>query len=149
MLFRSDTLELSRRLATIHCDLDLPLAVDDLARRAPDEGALREWYRKLDFRNQLRQLGGDDAATDTPGSPASAAPAPTTSAQATTGHAAAELPLVPPSVANAGRSYDVIVDRAGLERWLAKLRAAELFAFDTETTSLDYLQAQKIGRAHV
>ena len=150
-----DTLELSRRLATIHCDLDLPLAVDDLARRAPDEGTLREWYRKLDFRNQLRQLGGDDAATDTPGSPASAAPAPTTSArattarattaQATTGHAAAELPLVPRFVANAGRSYDIVVDRAGLERWLAKLRAAELFAFDTETTSLDYLQAQIVG----
>ena len=43
---------------------------------------------------------------------------------------------MPPSVANARRRYDIVVDRDDLERWLAKLRGAEIFAFDTETTGL-------------
>jgi DNA polymerase-1 len=32
-----------------------------------------------------------------------------------------------------------------LDRWLAKLRAAPLISFDTETDSLDYLRAQIVG----
>lgn len=145
-----DTLELSRRLATIHCDLDLPLEITDLARRAPDEDTLREWYRKLDFRNQLRQLGGDDATTQDASASAGNKTA-ATSGAATPGTATpgashtVELPALPPAVANAGRTYDIIVDRAALDRWLKKLRTAELFAFDTETTSLDYLQAEIVG----
>ncbi|MCF6355329.1 MAG: DNA polymerase I [Candidatus Polarisedimenticolaceae bacterium] len=41
--------------------------------------------------------------------------------------------------------YEVILKQADLERWLAKLEQAELFAFDTETTSLNYIQAEIVG----
>jgi DNA polymerase-1 len=42
--------------------------------------------------------------------------------------------------------YETILDEAALERWIAKRwPRAELFAFDTETTSLDYMQAEIVG----
>ncbi len=43
------------------------------------------------------------------------------------------------------RHYEVILKQADLDRWLAKLEQAELFAFDTETTSLNYMQAEIVG----
>ena len=51
----------------------------------------------------------------------------------------------PSPVAKAERKYEMITDWAQFERWLETLRAAELFAFDTETTSLDYMKAQIVG----
>ncbi len=43
------------------------------------------------------------------------------------------------------RHYDTITEWPQLAAWLARLRSAELFAFDTETTGLDYMQAQIVG----
>ncbi len=48
----------------------------------------------------------------------------------------------PPAAAG---DYALILERADFDRWLARLQAAELFAFDTETTSLDYMQAELVG----
>ncbi len=42
-------------------------------------------------------------------------------------------------------SYETLLDRASLDRWLDRLKAAELFSFDTETTSLDYMRARIVG----
>ena len=42
-------------------------------------------------------------------------------------------------------SYDIITEQEALDVWLDRLRNAELFAFDTETTSLDYMEAQIVG----
>jgi DNA polymerase-1 len=41
--------------------------------------------------------------------------------------------------------YETVLDEASLDRWLTRLRDAELFSFDTETTSLDYMQAEVVG----
>lgn len=45
----------------------------------------------------------------------------------------------------AKREYDTIFDAKALDAWIAKLEAAELFAFDTETTSLNYMNADLVG----
>jgi DNA polymerase-1 len=125
-------LALSRRLATIDCGLDLPQQPDDLARRPPDQERLRELYTRLELRSLLRQLSGVATAAG-PGSE----PSPS---------------LRPPSPAPAGegwgegpRNYDTILTDAQLDAWLDRLRGAGLFAFDTETTSLDYMQAEIVG----
>ena len=52
------TLELSRKLATIRTDLDLPLSVDELLPAAPDTEQLRELYTRYELRSLLRQLDG-------------------------------------------------------------------------------------------
>ncbi len=42
-------------------------------------------------------------------------------------------------------NYDIVTDQAALDVWLDRLRNAPLFAFDTETTSLDYMEAKVVG----
>ena len=126
-----ETLALSRQLATIRCDLALTQGIDDLAPSEPDTDALRTLYTRLELRAMLRAL---------PGAADANAPPPTTELTAPTG----DIP-VPAEVRDAERRYELILDAASLERWIATLRAAPLFAFDTETTSLDYMQAEIVG----
>jgi DNA polymerase-1 len=114
-----ELIPLSRELATIRCDIPLPLAPESLARQSPDQAALRELYARLEFKTLLRQL---DAEPDDPKAGSAAVPAPK-----------AEL------------RYEAVTDQAALDRWLEKLEAAELFAFDTETSSLDYMRAEIVG----
>ena len=119
-------LDLSRRLATIRCDVGLEQAPDDLTRRAPDTDKLRALYARLELSSLLRQLS---APADESGSPAAG----------TASRAAS------PAAPDRQREYECIVDEAALDGWLARLAAAELFAFDTETTSLDYMAAEIVG----
>ncbi len=41
--------------------------------------------------------------------------------------------------------YRIITEQGELDRWVDRLEKADLFAFDTETTSLDYIQARIVG----
>ena len=130
----TDDLALSRRLATIDCDLPLEVQPHELTRREPDVERLRDLYGRLELRSLLRQL---------PGGHIEPPPAPGAAGDAI----AAEPPDDPPRAAQQrqARHYDTILTDAQLGEWLERLRAAELFAFDTETTSLDYMQAEIVG----
>jgi DNA polymerase-1 len=123
-------LELSRKLATIDTGLTLDVTADGLAGSAPDLARLRELYTRLEFRTLLKSLG-PEAATETPG-------APSASASASAADSIAPDPPVP-------RDYHKIVSQEALDVWLAKLAAAPLISFDTETDSLDYMQARIVG----
>jgi len=114
-------LELSRKLATIHCDVPLAEAPQTLERRAPDVARLRTLYQRLEFRSLERALGAGAAAEAS--TPAPAAPA----------------------ADSVVRHYETVSTDADLERWLVRLAAAPLFAFDTETTSLNYMVAEIVG----
>ncbi len=96
----AEVLELSRKLATIKCDVALDLKVDDLAPGDPDVARLRDLYSKLDLRNLLKNL--PDETSDESGG---------------TGEESREAP--------AGE-YEIVADEAALERWIAKLEKAEL-----------------------
>lgn len=50
-----------------------------------------------------------------------------------------------PVVEQLETSYEIITEQQELDRWLQQLKAAELFAFDTETTSLNYMEAKVVG----
>jgi DNA polymerase-1 len=128
------TLELSRRLATIRTDLELSMSLPQLTPRAPDVAKLRELYGRLELRGLLRQL----EASENEGLPT----APATSAAPLV----PELPLLPvPEAPSLERHYETITSWEALERWLALLRQAGLFAFDLETTSPDYMRAEVVG----
>ena len=133
------TLELSRKLATIHTDLQLPLAHDQLMPAAPDVEALRKLYTRYELRSLLRGLDGG-SANDTPQQQQTADTKDDTSTEALPGSAPAPTPI-----AAAERHYETITQWSDLERWLDKLRTGKLFAFDTETTSLDYMRAEIVG----
>ncbi len=111
-------LPLSRQLATLDCNVALPVTFEQLRPAPPDTAALRALYERYEFRSWLRDLDMESAA------PAVVAAAPE--------------PAEPPD-------YQLVLDQATLDIWLDRLRTAELFAFDTETTSLNTMSAQIVG----
>ena len=112
-----DQLRLSQQLATIRLDVELEHEPASLRRGPADVEKLRELYTRLELRTLLRQL--DDESQD-------GVPEPT----AQDAEAA---------------SYETILTQADLDRWLDKINAADLVAVDTETTSLDYMDAELVG----
>jgi DNA polymerase I len=129
------TLALSRALASIHTDLDLPLDGAALLRREPDLPRLRAIYARLELRSLLQQLDAAAAAVTASSSAAGSSPA---IAVAPADPEAARLASLP-------RSYETITDYEALGRWCEALQSAPLFAFDTETTSLDYMNTEIVG----
>ncbi len=122
-------LALSRELAKIRCDVALEVGPEQLRRHEPDVAKLRELYTRLELRSLLKAL---DAATSAPSPPSSPSPPSAPSSPSSAGWAP-------------GRNYELVLERQQLDRWLDALRAADVFAFDTETTSLDYMQAEIVG----
>jgi len=118
-----ETLALSKSLARLRTDLELPLQPEELRPAEPDVEQLRELYSRYELRALLRQLGGGGVADET--SLPSATPVETSTRVA--------------------RNYETISSWERLEHWLQLLRNAPLVAFDTETTSLDYMKAEIVG----
>ena len=114
-----DWLPKARELLTIKTDVELPFELHELTRRPPDREVLRELYDRFDFRTWLRDL---DNASDTPAAP----PTPDASGE----HRA---------------RYETLLSNEQLDAWIGKLEAAEIFALDTETTSLNPMQAELVG----
>jgi DNA polymerase-1 len=148
-------LELSRKLATIDTALKLDITAEGLAAGAPDLSRLRELYTRLELRSLLKALGpaveppvgGVPPLADLP--PAADVGAAVVDAViAGTGEtagaqAAAAIAVVEPPAA--ARNYHKILSQDALDAWLAKLAAAPLMSFDTETDSLDYMRARIVG----
>ncbi|WFP49259.1 DNA polymerase I [Methylomonas sp. EFPC3] len=116
-------LPLSRELTTIKCDVALHYSLDDLKRKEPDIAALKQQLGSLGFSSWLKTLNGDASAT----------------AAEPVGQAAAPKP------APVAKDYQTILSQAEFDAWLARLEQAELFAFDTETSSLNYSEAEIVG----
>jgi len=112
-----DTLALSRLLATIRCDIELDVRPYDLRPVQADVEQLRDWYTRLEFSRWLGELDTRQPVMSSP----------------------------PLGVKNAPADYETVFTEARLESWLSRLHAAELFAFDTETTSLNYMAARIVG----
>ncbi len=123
-----DFLPLGKKLVTVVCDLALPVKVEDLAPQPPDKDKLAELFARLEFKTWLRELQGD-----TPSPPAGER----------AGVRGEGADLQPPGAHRTG--YETILDWTQLDAWLQKLDAAPLAAFDTETTSLDPMQARLVG----
>jgi DNA polymerase-1 len=108
-----EQLDLSRKLATIVCNVKMNLDSDALARTEPDVERLRSLYTRLELTSLLRNL---------PESGESSEPGPATDV-----------------------CYETVTDEDSLVAWIERLSQSELFAFDTETDSLDYMQARIVG----
>ena len=130
-------LELSRRLATIDTGLDLGLAPADLSAGAADVARLRELYSRLELRLLLKSLEPAAGAPEAGSVPADRS-GPTAAVDT--------VPAAAPGTAVAApRHYVQITDHAVLDEWLARLAAAPLVSFDTETDSLNYMRARIVG----
>jgi DNA polymerase-1 len=117
-----DQLPLSYQLATIKCDVDLEFKPKQLQRKSADKEKLRALYSEMEFKTWLSELLSNV----------------TEAAQVEAGHG--ESKTKKPKT-----DYQTILTQEQFSAWLKKLYSAALFAFDTETTSLDYMQAEIVG----
>ncbi|HEV2007890.1 MAG TPA: DNA polymerase, partial [Burkholderiales bacterium] len=119
-----------RALLTIKCDVELPVKLEELAHAPADTAKLATLFDRFEFKSWRRELGesgGQQSAV---------------SAQPGAGMTAVPASRLTP---NASRNYETILTENQLEQWLEKITAAPLVAVDTETTSLDPLQARIVG----
>ncbi len=116
-----DQLPLSKQLTTIDCDIPLPCAPEELKLNAVDQSELKSLLAELGFTSWLKIL--EQTADVGSGRDAKA--------------------VESPQAIDA--SYETILTEHDFERWLERLEKADLFAFDTETTSLDYSRAEVVG----
>ncbi|MNG93002.1 DNA polymerase I [compost metagenome] len=121
---QEDQVRLSYQLATIKTDVELEQSLEELLLGPIDKESLLAVYREYELRNLIKELesGGEESAGQEEAADDAAAPA-----------AAIET------------DYSCILEEAEFDGWLAQLQAAPLFAFDTETTSLDYMEARVVG----
>jgi DNA polymerase-1 len=110
-----EQLRLSQDLATIRVNVDLPVKIDDLHAGAGDVDKLRELYGRYELRTLLKQLDDQSGAAE------------------------------PEVDAEPAGNYDTVLTWEAFDAWLARIESADLVAFDTETTSLDYMQAEVVG----
>jgi DNA polymerase-1 len=123
-----DSAYLSYLLATIKIDVELEFGPAEFKHNEVDEAALLELFTALEFKTWVKELesGTTKPATATL-TPATESPVP--------------AKVSPPIKIQ----YDLILTQTAFDDWLSKLQQVELFAFDTETTSLDYMEARVVG----
>jgi DNA polymerase-1 len=111
-------LPLSRELVTIKCDVELNETPESLHPVKPDTEKLKQLYKRFEFKTWLGGLLelGESAGENNDD---------------------AEQP--------SEKKYETILEQAQLDNWLNTLKKSALFAFDLETTSLDYMQAEIVG----
>jgi len=129
-------LPLSRELVTIKTDVPLDFTVQQLALRERDVDALRELYTRYEFKAALKEL--DSATAEVVTTPPSI---PTAAVIET----ATAVPAAPAKELAVQGQYELVTTQAQFDAWLARLHDAPLIAFDTETTSLDAMQADVVG----
>ncbi len=108
-------LALARELVTIKCDVAMDTSLESLTRKAVDTQELQRLFSELEFKSWLREVIDK---------PMSEAPIQETKAKA---------------------EYVTITELADFEQWIERLKRSELMAFDTETTSLNYMDALIVG----
>lgn len=119
----------SRQLIMIKCDVALPVTITDLMPQPQDTGQLMQWYERLDMKASLRELRQ----------------------QMENGKTDSEQYAMPEMVGRISsdyvkaRQYQTINTEVELEQWLQRLDNASLTSIDTETTSLNPMQAKLVG----
>ncbi|PME46583.1 DNA polymerase I [Vibrio lentus] len=138
-----DNADMSYQLATIKLDVELEETPESLVKAQPNIDELIKLYGQLVFKSWLNELleGGSGVVEADERSAATGSGAVRSSASAATSTVEMNTSAVTIDRSN----YETILDEASFNVWLEKLKASEVFAFDTETDSLDYMVANLVG----
>ena len=129
-------LPLSQALTTIKLDVELEHTLEQLVPKPADQAALLALYEDLEFRSWANVLLQDGVA-------ASSLPQGVANAPAAL-EAKSKVAVPVPAVVTT-KHYTTVATLAELAPWLKACSEAPVFAFDTETTSLNYMEAQLVG----
>jgi DNA polymerase-1 len=110
-----DFLPMSYQLATIKLDCDTGVVIDELQQQEGDQAVLTAYYREYGFTRWYEDSGS------------------------------ASRHEVKPAAVKVDANYECVLEQARFDHWLQRLRQAQEFAIDTETTSIDYMQAELVG----
>jgi DNA polymerase-1 len=108
-------LPMSYQLATIKLDCDTGVAIDELEQQEGDQAALAAYYREYGFTRWYDESGSEVGSA------------------------------TKPAAVKVDANYECVLEQARFDHWLQRLRQAQEFAIDTETTSIDYMQAELVG----
>ena len=123
---------LSYQLATIKLDVELEVGPADLIPSDANNDALLSLYKEFEFKSWIEEiLSGKGAGKEGSGK--------------ASGKASNEPQDESPPQSKHDTKYDIILDEKLFEQWLKRLKESDLFAFDTETTSLNYMEAKIVG----
>ncbi|WP_322406629.1 DNA polymerase I [Idiomarina sp. PL1-037] len=119
-----EQLLMSRELATIKLDVAMDLQPEELKIQTADSEKLQELYSRCEFRRWLGELMETGAATD---------------------QALGETDGEKPTSDINRDAYRVLMTEKEVSDYITQLKKCDYFAFDTETTSLNYMEAQLVG----
>ena len=138
-----DGIAIDHQLASIVCDLDMGLTFADLKLCDPNTEELRRLYTELEFRNQLQSLDHPNNPNSNSYKQVSQAITQTPAAAEVATEDQAQLSSSEDQLGEA--TYHTVLSPADWDALFQRLSTATRFAFDTETTSLDYRIAQIVG----
>lgn len=127
-----EQLPLSKALTTIKCDVELPTSLAQLRPSDPDNALLAKYFREYEFKAWLAEVTENEFVL-TGGS--------VSLSGSTAADDGADVPIKLPEKGD----YELILSEQDLAAWVDELAAAEAFVIDTETTSINYMEAQLVG----
>lgn len=139
-----DFLPLSQALTTIKLDVELDHRLDQMLPKPVDQAALLALYEDLEFRSWANALLQDGVLSTSLTKAVLPDQGSTNAASSLNTEAKLEAQVPVPAVV-ATKHYTTVATLAELEPWLRACSQAPIFAFDTETTSLNYMEAQLVG----
>ncbi|MBU0641915.1 MAG: DNA polymerase I [Alphaproteobacteria bacterium] len=128
-----DQIRVSRDLVKLDCDMVLDFSLDSLEVQTPKLDDLLAFLAKMEFRTIVKRVS-ERFGVEAPAVPD--VPAPT---------ATSEAPATPKALPFDTEAYEKVSTMGALERWIDAIYARGYVAVDTETTSLDEMQAELVG----
>ena len=132
LIEKREQIELSKKLVQLDCDTPLDFTLDDLDLRDPDPDTLLGFLAEMEFRTLSKRIAetlGAEAPVIPDTNPAGADPV----------EEAPDWPAIDPE------KYERVSDMKSLEAWIERIKARGYVAVDTETTSLNEMQALLVG----
>ena len=120
----ADMLKLSYALATIKTDVELALDWHQMTVKPQDRDELIKCFGEMEFKRWLAEVLDNKQP------------------RGTISQDSEEEVIVSPTIE---AEYETILTMEALDKWIEKLNRAELIAIDTETTSLNYMEAELVG----
>ncbi|NLU13497.1 MAG: DNA polymerase I [Gammaproteobacteria bacterium] len=148
LLDNRDMAYLSRQLATIKTDVELELNIDDMHMQDPQDEILMELYQRLEFKSwqdEIRRRSAAAPSSPKPKQAVSSAADDMFAEALVEAESSADSAAVDTAAVEHQVKFHTILTEDAFADWLQRLSQAKLFAFDTETTSVDAQQARLVG----
>jgi DNA polymerase-1 len=136
LIENAEQIRISRQLVTLDCDTPLDVTLDDLEIRLPEPDRIMDFLTKMEFRTLTKRVADKLGI---------AAPSMPEVTQLQISPTQTEAPTAPERLPFDLSAYECVRDMEALNRWIARAHEVGHLAIDTETTSLDEMQADLVG----